>query len=254
MANKSFLHKLIRKAKPKQPKTHLANRKGTSKFLRGLDPERYYVYRRLIVSSGNLPAILIMAGLFAIPIYWTLYGSWTWAFLIQSILIVLGLIATFHLLIYLHYLFFFRNWRQHLKFSLDGWEKLVNHDKFYCDLCWHHTTIKISSLSIDPEELKGLEAALKIFCDKANKRFYTRDQSADDAPLFDLRKEWTITNHSPLTAEGSSTPEIINLLRRHLLGNFNTLAKTCPGLIDQISLEISNQYQEVDIYIETSGA
>lgn len=142
-----------------------------------------------------------------------------------------------------------------LPFTVTGWDHLVNRSSIEYDLVWHTATIRVNLGSADSTQIKAIEAALKIFSNKANKKFYTRDTSASDAPTFDPRNDWQIKSdhNSIISAEGSSNPEVIGQIYKLLHGNFTMLQKKFPGLIKAVELSYSDQYQQVDIDIPISA-
>ncbi|MGL5830520.1 MAG: hypothetical protein ACRCZE_00030 [Candidatus Altimarinota bacterium] len=254
--NDPQLKKLFKKAFPKQKPPARRNPKGSTQFHSKLDPDRYIVFREILLPNGEISAVFILFSVIILVTAFTI--DWDYFVLFAALLILL--MAFFRLGVHLYHYFIYRGSINRLPFPVLGWSNLVNRPSIEWGLAWHTVTIKIDLNTNDPQKLSAIRAALKIFFRKANKKFYTRDTSAPDAPSIDPRNDWEITseNLSPdlphIISSGSSNPEVIGQIYRLMRGNLYMLQNKFPGLIQGVHLSITDQYQQIDIDIPTSAA
>ena len=247
------IRRLLKKAFPIK-KPDLRNREGICKTDPSLDPDRYEVYKNIIIPDDVIFAVEVVTGIALIGVAWG--TGWSTFLIIFGLFIIT--IAVKNILMRLHHKLFFQNWRKRIPFGITGWDALVNRNIIDRDLCWSHTTIKIALRNASDMQYKTVLAALKIFCEKADKKFYTRDMDADDAPTFDKRDHWKIkeipheSNKNTL-AEGSANPEVIGQIFWLINGNLFMLNEKFPGMIENVFLTTSNKYDEVDIDAHYTG-
>ncbi len=247
------IRRLLKKAFPVK-KPILRNREGVSKTDPTLDPDRYEVYKNIIIPDDAIFAVEVVIGIGLIGV--ALSTGWSTSLMIFGLFVIT--IAVKNILIRLHHKLFFQNWRKRIPFGITGWDALVNRNIIDRDLCWSGTTIKIALRNVSEMQYKTVIAALKIFCDKADKKFYTRDTDADDAPTFDKRERWKIkeTPHESYKyaiAEGSANPEVIGQIFWLINGNIFMLNEKFPGIIENIFLSTTDKYDEVDIDAHYTG-
>jgi hypothetical protein len=244
------LDRLLKKAQPKAKKPNLQNSKGVSRFNPNQDPDRYEVFQKLFLSSGNHAAAALI--LFIVLV--SLGFSYGWDSVLPLLAFAVGLWLAWKLFMYIYYQLFFREWRKKLLFQLEGWERLVNRDILRCDLCWSTVTIEVKVE--DRQSAKNYtKAALKLFGTRAEKKFYTRDTDADDAPTFDPRNSWKFIDENKagsVVMQGSASTEVIALIKKLILGDLSMINRESPGAIKTVILSITDQYQEVDIEVPST--
>ncbi len=247
------IRRLLKKAFPVK-KPDLRNCEGVSKTDPSLDPDRYEVYKNIIIPDDTIFAVEVVTGIALIGVAWG--TGWNTALIIFGLFVIT--IAIKNILMQLHHKLFFQNWRKRIPFGITGWDALVNRNIISRDLCWSDTTIKIALRNASDMQYKTVLAALKIFCDKADKKFYTRDMDADDAPTFDKREHWKIKeipqeSNKCARAEGSANPEVIGQIFWLINGNLFMLNEKFPGIIENIFLTTTARYHEVDIDSHYTG-
>lgn len=244
------LQKLISKAFPKPAPSQKRKNQGINKFLPGLDPNRFQVFWRLKTSSGHLFAGLIII---LIVIAGLGFGS-GWEITLAMLAGTTVCLLMAFLVYYFYYLLFFRPWQQRLPFALSGWERLVNRQQLCCDLCWSKATVSVTCDPGSPENWQTVAAALKLFCDRANHKFYSRSTEDPGSSMSDPRQNWDFVSDKKtaaaphiLTVTGSACPEIVNVIRNLLRGHLSLIARELPGLIEKVDLEMCDSYHLVDI-------
>lgn len=247
--NDPQLKKLFKKAYPKQKPERVKNPKGSDQYLSKLDPDRYQVFREILLPNGEihavffLVAIVIVSGIFFISL--DAFGL--------ALGIIIILMAFFRLGLHLYHYFIYRGSVARLPFPVSGWAVAVNRRTIISGLVWHNATLQIKLNNPTSTQYSSIQAALNIFMKKAKKKFYTPDVFG-----LDPRHDWEIipekTNADQITVGGSSNPEVIGTIYLLMRGNLTMLQKKFPGLIESVSLTYSDSYQEVDIDIPISAA
>ena len=248
-ANDPQLKKLFKKAFPKKKPERVRNPKGADQYLSKLDPDRYLVFREILLPNGEIFAAFLLASVLIISSAFFISMD---AFAL-SLAIIIILMAFFRLALHLYHFFIYRGSIARLPFPVNGWAVAVNRRTIISGLVWHSATVQIKLNNPSPTQYRSIEAALHIFFKKAQKKFYTPDIFG-----LDPRREWEIireqTTADQITAGGSSNPEVIGTIYLLMRGNLTMLQKKFPGLIESVNLTYSDSYQEVDIDIPTSAA
>lgn len=243
------LRRLFRKAFPKQKPPVDKNPKGIAPFLPKLDPDRYQVFKEILIPSGEIFTGLVLTAVVVIGA--TLPAGWDLTVL--SLTLIILVLVFLKLGSHLYHYFIYRGSIYRLPFPVIGWERLVNRRTIEYGLVWHQVTIQIKLNNATSDQISAVKAALYIFFRKAQKKFYTPDVFG-----LDPRRDWELvpnqTDYTQITASGSSNPEVIGQIYRLMRGNLTMLQKKFPGFIQEINLSITDQYQEVAIDIPISAA
>ncbi|TND07692.1 MAG: hypothetical protein FD123_3011 [Bacteroidetes bacterium] len=94
---------------------------------------------------------------------------------------------------------------KHVPFTIEGLEDLLSDTELMKPKSWKHLSLHIDIMGNDRNTLVAVNAALKKFVTKANRRFYGAAMGGDP------RRQWMITD-SPSTAYGSADRSIVAML------------------------------------------
>ncbi|MBX7059618.1 MAG: hypothetical protein K1X75_16255 [Leptospirales bacterium] len=136
----------------------------------------------------------------------------------------------------------FKGWQERLPFALLGFSEMVRSKRMFCDLCWNDTRITVEQRGND-ETKQVIEAALGLFCDRAQKAFYVQELSSDSKRS---RSGWRLS--SSLTAEGSANPELMRYMKDLFEGELATIASR-TGAINRVQVDLISEEFEAKIHI-----
>lgn len=220
-----------KKAKEKQA-AQLAREQNRPAPANSEQSDKYMTYRRLF---GNpfiwYPACFILIGM---PLYYfgmptrvnTEEGNDTYDLYI--LLLIVGLIALTELLILCGY-FLFRNWRNRLPFTVEGWGALVDAEDFGDYQQWRRCTVTLElTAGYSPELIKSL---LYIFCQKANKQYYYTEDGTIE--------KWT--SGTTLNFSGSINKDVAKVLYKFISRDLKNLHRNGNIQVQKVIISPSSK-------------
>ena len=234
------LEKILNKAKSNVP---IAKPEAPKKVFPKNGPYDYLVFTELVRFAGfnKLIFLLLFPGMISIGFLFAEMRIYTLYVLIgYFILLIIHQISNV-----IRYHFFFKGWQERLPFKLEGWNEMIYEKKMFCDLCWNHCRIFISTSENNKTADPYIEAALKVYCKKTVKAFYEKRVFSSSS---DNRNDWEIKAYN--IATGSANPEVMQFMKNLLQGDLTTIAKK-TGAIHYVKFELTSPEFQIDIQIDS---